>query len=261
MKNFQTIKAEAEGRGVKVTLNRPEARNALNRVMISELTSAFEEIHRSEARYLFLQGEGDFFCAGADIQWMRESKNYTYEENYQDAEILVGLFEVILRCPLPVIAVVQGGAFGGALGLIAASDIAIAEGSAKFSFSEVKLGLIPAVVSAFTIPKIGISAARRLFLTSALFSAEEAKAVGLIHQVVSSTGALKEAAAKVADEILAGGPRAIRETKRLLLDEYAPLSERRVKNCVDAIAASRVGEEAQEGLSAFLEKRPPRWKK
>jgi methylglutaconyl-CoA hydratase len=232
-----------------VSLARPERRNALDPGLISELSEAFAEV--GDARAVVLAGDGESFCAGADVEWMRDSVNLTYEENVADARRLRKMLEAVYLCPAPVLARVQGHALGGGSGLVACADIAVAAPDVAFGFTEVKLGIIPAVISPFVLPKIGASAARRYFVTGERFDSEAALRIGLVHEVAED---LDAAVQRVLNEILTAGPSATRAAKRLVLEPPQPLeTERRT-------AERRTSEEGQDGLRAFLEKRKPAWR-
>jgi enoyl-CoA hydratase/carnithine racemase len=242
------LRAERDGAVLRITLARPERRNAFDARLIGELTEAFADV--GDARAVVLAGEGASFSAGADVDWMRASVDLSDEENVEDALRLRRLFESIDGCPAPVICRVQGHAFGGGCGLVAAADIAVAAPDAVFAFSEVRLGLIPAVISPFAIAKIGPGSARRYFLTGERFGADTALWIGLVHEVAPD---LDEAVGALAAELLSAGPEAVRAAKRLVLDRPdGPETARR-------IAERRASEEGQEGLVAFLERRRPRW--
>ena len=245
-----TLRVEREDEILRITLARPEARNAFDASLIAELSEAFVDVGR--ARAVVLAGDGPSFSAGADIDWMRAAVDLDYEANVRDANALRQLLEAIDRCPAPVVCRVHGHALGGGCGLVAASDIAVADEDAVFAFSEVKLGIIPAVVSPFALAKIGASAARRYFLTGERFDAETALRIGLVHEV---TPALDKAIERVLDELLTAGPRAARAAKRLVLERPdGPDTARR-------IAEQRTSPEGQEGLRAFLERRAPRFER
>jgi methylglutaconyl-CoA hydratase len=233
---------------LRVTMSRPEARNAFDAALIAELAEAFVDV--GKARAVVLAGEGASFCAGADVEWMRASVDLDFDANVADANALRHMLESIDRCPAPVVAVVQGHALGGGAGLIACSDIVLAHTSAVFAFSEVKLGIIPAVISPFAIAKIGPSWSRRLFVTGERFDALTALRIGLVHEV---TDDLEQALDRVLAELRSAGPRAARAAKRLVLDRPdGPETARR-------IAERRTSEEGQEGLRAFLERRRASW--
>jgi methylglutaconyl-CoA hydratase len=233
---------------VRFTLTRPHTRNAFDAALIGDLSEAFVDV--GKARAVVLAGEGKSFCAGADVEWMRASVDLSHDENVADANALRGMLEAIDRCPAPVVAVVQGHALGGGAGLVACSDIVIAHEHAVFAFSEVKLGIIPAVISPFALRKIGESAARRYFVTGERFDAHTALRIGLVHEVTSELEGSLEA---VLHELRTAGPRAARHAKKLVLEHPdGPETARR-------IAELRASDEGQEGLRAFLESRAPSW--
>ena len=239
---------EREGEILRITLARPERRNALDAELIRELAEAFVDVGRSRA--VVLAGEGASFSAGADVDWMRSSADLSYEENLADANALRGMLEAIDRCPAPVISRVQGHALGGGCGLVACSDIAVAADDAIFGFSEVKLGIVPAVISPFALAKIGPSAARRYFVTGEPFDAHTALRIGLVHEAARDLDAALE---RILAEVLSAGPKAARAAKRLVLERPdGPETAR-------SIAERRTSDEGQEGLHAFLEKRRPNW--
>jgi methylglutaconyl-CoA hydratase len=245
---MSSLRTEREGPVLRVTLARPERRNAFDAELIAELAGAFSDV--GDARAVVLAGEGESFSAGADVEWMRASVELSYEENVQGARRLRQMLETLNDCPAPVVARVQGHALGGGCGLIACSDVAVAAADAEFAFSEVKLGIIPSVISPFALAKIGPSAARRYFVTGERFDAPTALRIGLVHEVAAE---LDTAVARIVDELLSAGPEATRAAKRLVLDRPEPLATER------RIAERRTSEEGQEGLRAFLEKRPPAW--
>src|SRR5579862_2870175 len=207
----------------RIVLNRPEVRNAFNDEIIAKLASAFDNLEKS-TRAVVISGEGEAFCAGGDLEWMRKAAAYTQEENQRDALRLARLFRAIVDCPAVVIARVQGAAFGGGCGLVAAADIAIASADAKFAFSEVRLGLIPATISPFVIPKIGVSHARALFSTGEAFNADHALRIGLVHEVVARED-LDEAVTGKLKLIFSAGPEAIRQAKRIIQDHPVSLDD------------------------------------
>jgi methylglutaconyl-CoA hydratase len=240
-----TLRVERDGDVLRVTLARPERRNAFDAELITELAEAFVDVGR--ARAVVLAGDGPSFCAGADVEWMRASVDLSYDENVADALALRRMLEAIERCPAPVVARVHGHALGGGCGLVACADIAVAHERTVFAFSETKLGIIPSVISPFALAKIGASAARRYFLTGERFDAATALRIGLVHEVASDVDAALDA---VLRELLSAGPRAARAAKRLVLDATleGPETARR-------IAERRTSDEGQEGLRAFLESR------
>jgi methylglutaconyl-CoA hydratase len=242
------LRVERDGPVLRVMLARPERRNAFDAALIAELAEAFVDVGR--ARAVVLAGEGASFSAGADVDWMRASVELSYDENVADANALRRMLEAIAGCPAPVVARVQGHALGGGCGLVAAADTAIAAPDAVFAFSEVKLGIIPAVVSPFVLAKIGAGAARRYFLTGERFDADTALRIGLVHEVAADLDAAVE---RVVGELLSAGPKAVRWAKRLIAER--PDSSETAR----WIAERRTSDEGQEGLRAFLEKRPPSW--
>ncbi len=233
---------------LRVTLARPERRNAFDAALIAELTGAFSDV--GDARAVVLAGEGESFCAGADIEWQRSAIELSFDENVEDAMRLYRMCEAIDGCAAPVVARVQGHALGGGSGLVACADVAIAAPDAVFGFSEVKLGIIPAVISPFVLPKIGAQA-RRYFLTGERFDAETALRIGLVHELAAD---LDPAVDRVVGELLASGPLAVREAKRLLRER--PTGEQTAQ----IAARLRAGDEGQEGLRAFLERRGAGWR-
>jgi methylglutaconyl-CoA hydratase len=243
------LRIERGGPLLRVTMARPERRNAFDAALIEELTEAFADV--GDARAVVLAGDGPSFSAGADVEWMRSSVELTYEENVADALRLRAMLDAIDSCPAPVIARVQGHALGGGCGLVACADIVVAEPSAQFAFSEVKLGIVPAVISPFALAKIGPSAARRYFVTGERFDAATALRIGLVHEV---TPELDAAVETLAGELLGAGPAAARAAKELA---RVPLAG---DETARRIAERRTSEEGQEGLRAFLEKRPPSWR-
>lgn len=247
---MDAVRLEREGDVLTVTLARPEKRNAFGPPLIAELTEAFSDV--GPARAVVLRADGPSFSAGADIEWMRASAELSPEENLADALRLRRMLEAIDRCPAPVVCRVHGHAVGGAVGLVAAADVAIAADDAVFGFPEVRLGISPAVISPFVLRRVGEGPARRYFLTGERFGAAEALRIGLVHEVA---GDLDAAVARVVEALLAGGPEAVRAAKRLVLD--APLGD----ETADRIAELRASAEGQEGLRAFLERRPPAWRR
>jgi methylglutaconyl-CoA hydratase len=244
------LRVERDEDLLRVTLARPARQNAFDAALIAELAEAFADV--GDARAVLLAGEGPSFCAGADVEWQRASIDLSYEENVEDALRLYRMLEAIDGCPAPVVGRVQGYALGGGSGLVACTDVAIAAEDATFGFSEVKLGIIPAVISPFVLPRIGSGAARRLFLTGERFDAETALRIGLVHEAVPATG-LDDAVSRVLGELETSGRQAVREAKRLIRERP------RDEETAHVAARLRAGEEGQEGLRAFLERRRPRW--
>lgn len=254
------ITTRRDGSVERLTLNRPEVRNAFNDAMIAELTAWADGIAGDrQVRAVVIAGSGRTFCAGADIAWMARTADYTEAENVEDASRASRLFAAIDTLPVPVIGRVHGAAIGGGAGLAAVCDVVVCEPEATFGFSEVKLGIIPAVISPFVLRKIGRSAARELFLTGRRFTAQHALDVGLVHTIVPSSE-LDAAVDAVVREVLSAGPEAIAAIKRLIADlASAPDDDEAQGLTASALARRRVSVEGQEGLRAFLEKRPPRW--
>ncbi|HET9939391.1 MAG TPA: enoyl-CoA hydratase-related protein [Gaiella sp.] len=242
------LRIERDGDVLRVTLARPETRNAFDAALIAELSEAFVDV--GTARAVVLAGDGASFCAGADVEWMRASADLDLEANVADANAMRRMFEAVDSCRAPVVAAVHGHALGGGIGLVACADIAIARRGTVFAFSEVKLGIVPAVISPFALRRIGESAARRLFVTGERFDAETALRIGLVHEVADD---LDAAVRHVLDELATAGPRAARHAKRLVLDRPDGPETARL------IAERRTSEEGQEGLRAFLDRRRPSW--
>lgn len=257
---WSTIQLDHAGPVARVTLARSEVRNAFNADMIAELTSCFATLARDEElRAVVLAGQGKAFCAGADINWMRSSVDATVEENREDARRMAAMFETIDECPVPVVGRVQGVAFGGGVGLAACCDVVVAAEDARFSFTEVRLGILPAVISTFALAKIGAGQARRWFLTAEVLTAARAREIGLVHEVVPA-GELDRATEAIVAALTANGPHALREAKALIRRVGTLRRGDALAHCAETIARVRVSSEAQEGLRAFLEKRDPAWR-
>jgi len=256
---FNNLILERDNNIAKVTLNRPEVRNAFNAELIQELHDCFNALSRDGSiRAVVLAGAGKLFCAGADINWMKESVNYTEAQNREDAMKMARMYQTIDQCTHPVIGRIHKAAFGGAVGLASACDMVVASDDTKFSFSEVRLGIVPAVISSFSLRKIGISTARRYFLTGEVFDAEIAKEIGLVHEVVEEKK-LDEKVQQLIDELLMNGPNAVREAK--VLTQVVPdlFYEDALEYCADTISRIRASEEGQAGLNAFLSKSKAPW--
>ncbi len=271
LKHLKLVK-EQNGKVLRVKINRPEVRNAFNQELIEEFHTVFSGLSSetepnpefSGVRAVILQGEGPAFCGGGDLNWMKRSLTLTPEENLEDCQKLTHMFLTMDRCPLPVIGLVHGYAIGGGVGLVSVCDHVIAADSTIFSLSEVKLGLIPACIGPFVIGKIGVSHARSLFLSGERFTAEKARFVGLVHEVVSEAEIEKRADA-VIQRVLEGGPAAIEAAKLLIHTLSRDLVREPFAASLEFAAAElahlRVKPEAQEGVKAFLEKRTPSWRK
>ena len=257
---MQHLQISTTGAVATVTLNRPDVRNAFNDEVIGELTDAFRELgQRDDVRCIVLAAAGTAFCAGADLNWMRRMADYTREENLADAGQLATMLRTIYECPKPTIARVQGDAYAGGTGLVAACDIAISVDSANYCLSEVRLGLIPATISPYVIRAMGARAAHRYFLTAERFDASEAHRIGFVHEVVSAD-ALDAKVAELAQTLVNAGPQAVRLCKKLVQDvgEQA-ITPALVQMTVEGIADIRVSAEGREGVQSFLQKRKPNW--
>jgi methylglutaconyl-CoA hydratase len=246
---MEALRIERDGPLLRVTIARPERRNAFDAALIGELTAAFADV--GDARAVVLAGDGQSFCAGADVDWQRAAIDLDYDENVEDALRLFRMLDAIDSCPAPVVARVQGYALGGGSGLVCCADVAVAAPDAIFGFSEVKLGIVPAVISPFVLPRIGTAAARRFFVTGERFDAQTALRIGLVHEV---TPELDEAVDRVVGELLTAGPAASRAAKQLIRDR--PGGE----EAAHVAARLRTSPEGQEGLRAFLDKRPAAWR-
>ncbi len=259
MAGYETITFDAQGPAIWVTLSRDDVRNAFNGQMLADLLDAFAAAPKVPGgRVVVLTGVGSAFCAGADLNWMRAVRDFTYEQNLEESNQVAAVMRRIYDCPLPTIARVNGPAIGGGAGLVACCDLAAASESARFSLSEVKLGLIPSCISPYVIRKIGEGNARELFLTGERISAEKARAIGLVNEVAKE-GELDVVVAKWVNQLVTSGPVAIAKCKELIrnvprmgLDEAGPYT-------AEMIAKMRTSEEGQEGMAAFLEKRKPKW--
>lgn len=244
---------------VRIILNRPEIHNAFNDEMIEGLINCFADIEKDNTlRLVTITGEGKSFCAGADLNWMKKMVSYSDEENYQDSVKLAELFQAINNCSLPVLAKVNGAALGGGTGVIAACDFVISAKSAKFGFTEARLGLVPAVISPFVMAKIGESQARAWFLSGERFSADKAQDMGLVHEV-APLDSLDLEFEKWVEKFLKAGPKAAREAKNLIKNVLTLDSSKVTEFTCRTISRIRTGEEGQEGMKALLEKRPASW--
>ena len=253
------LRLEREGARARVVLARPEVRNAFNAELIAQVYDAFVTLGADPAvRVIVLQGDGPMFCGGADVNWMRASLDLGEDENVRDAEAMSDMFRAIDRCPKPVIARVHGAALGGGAGLCAVADAVVAEETTLFGFTETKLGIIPAVISPFVLAKIGVSHARRLFLTGERFGASRAAAIGLVHELVPVAG-LDAAVDAIAREIESAGPSAVAAAKALIPAVGAASYAKTRALTARAIARQRTSAEGQEGLRAFLERRSAAW--
>jgi methylglutaconyl-CoA hydratase len=256
---YPHVQVAVAGSIATVTLDRPAVHNAFDAELIASLTAAFRDLGaREDLRAVVLRGAGPSFCAGADVNWMRASLGWSRGENLADATRLAALFAAINDCPLPVIARVQGAALGGGVGLVACCDLVIAAEGTRFGFTEVRLGIAPATIAPYVIAKIGPSQARALFVTGERFDAARALTIGLVHVVVPPEQ-LDAALEETLRQIRANGPQAMRAAKALARHVGSMPHDEATSYTIAKIADLRVGDEAQEGLRAFLEKRRAAW--
>ncbi len=259
--SYENLRIEADGPVARIALARAAVRNAFDDRLIDELTRAFAAVGADPgARVVVLSGDGPSFCAGADVTWMRQAGSYSRAENEADAGRMARMLRTIDACPKPVVALVHGAAIGGGVGLVAAADVAIAAEGTVFSLAEVKLGILPSVISPYVLRAIGPRAARDLFLTGDRFDAREAHRIGLVHRVVAADALAEAGAAKVAS-LLTSGPEAVGVAKKLIEEVTGLNPEEAMPLTVRTIAERRASAEAKEGLTAFLEKRRPSWAK
>lgn len=257
-----SLRIEAAGPVARVTLNRPEVRNAFNDAVIAELTEAFEQLGaRDDLRAIVLAADGKAFCAGADLNWMRAMAGYSWDENRDDAGRLARMLWTIYRCPLPVIARVQGDVYAGGVGLVACADIVVSTASAGYCLSEAKLGLLPATIGPYVVKAMGERQARRWFTTAERFDAAAALRFGLVHELVDSPDALDAKVNELAAALCANGPMAVRACKRLALD----LGDRELDDALRAETARRIADirastEGRAGVQSFLNKEDPPWR-
>jgi methylglutaconyl-CoA hydratase len=258
--DYETLDIAIADKVATVTLNRPELRNAFNETAIADLAMAFDELSQdADVRAIVLGANGPAFCAGADLNWMKKMAGYSPAENEADALRLADMLRTIYFSPKPVVAKVQGDCYAGGMGLVAACDIVVASEGVNFCLSEVKLGLIPATISPYVIKALGDQAARRYFLTAERFDAQEARRLGLAHEVVPA-GQLDAAVAAIVNALVANSPNAVREAKKLVRDiSGLPIDDVLLADTAGRIAAIRASGEAREGVAAFLEKRKPSW--
>ncbi len=257
---FTTIQIEIEGHISTIWLNRPEIRNAFNEVMISELIKAFNQLSKmDDVRIIILRGRGKAFCAGADLNWMRDVANYTYDQNLQESIQLSECFNTIYNCRVPTVAVVHGAAIGGANGLLAACDIAICENETVFSLSEVKIGIVPACISPFVMKRVGEYGSKELMLTGRRINGKEAEWFRLVNKSLPKEE-LDDYLESTTSMLLTSGPKAVGHCK-VLIDQVSNkiTLEEALSYTAAMIAEIRSSEEGQEGMAAFLEKRIPKW--
>ncbi|HEY6064797.1 MAG TPA: enoyl-CoA hydratase-related protein [Thermoanaerobaculia bacterium] len=259
MTELSTVRVSREGPIARVALARPAVRNSFDETVIAELTQVFLSFANDpDTRVVVLTGEGPVFCAGADVEWMRRAGSFSKAENEADAGRMARMLRAIDECPRPVVALVQGAAIGGGVGLAAASDVALAAEDAVFSLAEVKLGILPSVISPYVLRAIGARNARRYFLTGERFGAAEARRIGLVHEAVPAAE-LTAAGGRLVDALLSSAPEAVAIAKRLIAQVSGKSPEEAMPLTVVTISERRASEEAKEGLTAFLEKRRPAW--
>ncbi|MFP8779621.1 enoyl-CoA hydratase/isomerase family protein [Hydrogenophaga sp. RWCD_12] len=258
--NNNALRIDTTGFVARITLTRPEVRNAFNDEVIQQLKAAFDAVgQRTDVRAVVLAAEGPAFCAGADLNWMRRMADYTRDENLADAGQLAAMLQAIYACPKPTIAAVQGDVYAGGMGLVAACDIAVSVRSAAYCLSEVKLGLIPATISPYVIRAMGTRAAHRYFLTAERFSAEEAHRIGFVHELVDAD-ALEAKVNELAQALSNASPAAVKACKKLVQDvAEREIDAALVAATVEGIAEIRASDEGREGVASFLQKRKPAW--
>ncbi len=249
---YKTLLVDAADGVLTVTLNRPDVHNAFNDELIAEAIDLFNSIDPNGARVVVLTGTGKNFCAGADLNWMSRMVSYTRDENIRDSAQLAKMYALINECPAPVVGRIQGAAIGGGVGLVAVCDVAVAAPDAKFGLAEVKLGIMPAVISPYVIAKIGETHARALFLTGERFDAERALRIGLAHYIAADVD-------DVVKQLMSSGPEAVRECKKLIAHVATRELTEAIPYTIEAIAALRVSDEGQAGMHAFLKKEKPPW--
>jgi len=258
---YETLTVAVEGHVATVTLNRPEVRNAFNETMIAELTSAFDAVGaRDEVRAIVLAGNGKAFCAGADLNWMKKMAGYSDDENRADAMRLARMLSTVYRCPKPVIARVHGDAYAGGMGLVCAADIVVASENVHFCLSEARLGLMPATIAPYVIRALGEQASRRYFVTAEVLDCATAERLGVVSER-AGIDQLDATVQRVVDALCANSPNAVRECKQLVQDTAGErIDDALIEDTAARIARIRASDEGREGVSSFLEKRPPSWR-
>lgn len=251
---------EADG-VLTVTLNRPDVHNAFNDELIAEAIDLFSSLDTERLRAIVLRGSGSSFCAGADLNWMSRMVSYTRDENVRDSSQLAKMYALMNECPVPIVGRIQGAAIGGGVGLVSVCDVAISMERTKFGLSEVKLGILPAVISPYVIAKIGETHARALFLTGERFEGARALQIGLVHRLVDTEEALDGAVYETITQLRTSGPEAVRECKKLIAHVASHELADAIPYTIEAIAARRVSEEGQSGMTAFLKKELAPWAK
>jgi methylglutaconyl-CoA hydratase len=254
------LKIEISGPVARVTLNRPDVRNAFNEALIAELTAAFKALSQDPSlRAIVLAAEGKAFCAGADLNWMKAMAGYSWDENHADASRLAEMLWTVYSCPVPVIARVQGDAYAGGVGLVSVCDIVVAADTASFCLSEAKLGLLPATIAPYVVRALGEQASRRYFVTAERFGAAQAQAHGLVHELVPPE-ALDEKVNALLAALCANGPAAVRACKKLVQDvAHAPITPALRDDTARRIADIRASAEGRAGVQSFLDKAVPPW--
>ena len=256
------VKLESTPEGVAtITLNRPQRRNAFDALTIEALIQAFETLHGADhVRLVFIRGAGPAFCAGGDFEWTSQAVDMTEDDNRADAMRLAHMFKRLSEIPAVTVALVHGAAFGGGAGLVSICDYAVAVRAARFAFSEVKVGLTPSVVAPFIVNAIGPRAARALFVTGRTFEAEEALRLGLVQELAADAADLETIAQRLTQEVMAAGPEAVIEARRLVWDVWGrPIDHGLMEETAKSLAHRRVSDEAREGIAAFQAKRQPSW--
>ena len=259
---MSTLKIEVNGHIARVTLSRPDVRNAFNEAVIGELTAAFLDLGaRKEMRAIVLAAEGKAFCAGADLNWMRAMAQFSWDENHADARRLADMLWAIYHCPVPVVARVQGDVYAGGVGLVACADVVVSTANAGYCLSEAKLGLLPATIGPYVVKAMGECQARRYFTTAERFDAATAHALGLVHEVVADEAAMDAKVAELTEALCTNGPQAVRACKQLVLDlADHPLSEAQRDDTARRIADIRASDEGRAGVQSFLSKENPPWR-
>jgi methylglutaconyl-CoA hydratase len=259
--NYKTLVYTKKDDVVTVTLNRPDVHNAMNEVLINELTRCFKQLTTDDSvAVVILTGNGKSFCAGADLSWMKRMVNYSKVENRRDSHLLLEMYEAIYSCPKPLIGRINGHTFGGGIGLLAICDMTITVPKVLFAFSEVKLGLIPAVISTFVAPRMKQADMRRFFITGERFDSVIANRIGLIDVIVPA-GKLDDIVKSCVEQVRSSSPYAIKEVKHLINNLIEMDIKKYKEFTVEKISELRVSKEGQEGINAFLQKRKPNWKR
>ncbi|MCH5599047.1 enoyl-CoA hydratase-related protein [Niabella ginsengisoli] len=261
MNQFTTLEIETSYNICTIWLNRPDVRNAFNDVMINELIAAFkQEGLRTNVRAIVLRGKGKVFCAGADLNWMRDTAKYSYDQNYEESMLLAECFRTIYKCPKPTLAIVHGAAMGGANGLLAACDFAFCEADTSFSFSEVKIGIVPATIAPYIIKRIGEYPSRQLMLTGQRIKGSDAETLRLVNKCFKDIHETEAHLQATIQLLLTSAPKAISLCKEMIARIVNELSEEEIPDyTAKMITETRASEEGQEGMAAFLEKRKPNW--